>query len=312
MSNFREMVTLSNINQFISKFNEDCKNNNLKSLLTYIYDPLFLTTISNNSENSWKNFCYITAIDMNDDTKEDIFIDIFFSIDGTKMEKITGNQNTNFNQFYEKYKNMKYKFEEENIEDESNERKRYNDCKFILNSIFVEMLTSEKPNINNIRYYKECSDGIDDFYNKTIELLIEYKEYYTFKNLIGIMSLYTKYLYYFLDENIYPLYFKRLFDCFSLIEIESSLDNIISIDFLYKDYDEYYGLFYLYNRINSYCIANRNKFDLSKENDIFQSNLNKIVSEEQFNEFIEENNEVYSQKRTQQICNLIENIFFHI
>ena len=122
------------VDEYLRRFKIDCKNNNLSSLEEYFYDKDFLIAFCNNSETSYYNFIYLTAIKMDKDKKEKIFRLIYDNIQDTKKERISGGKN--FNEFYHPIKNMEYKFPE--IIDKTQEELDMEDAKFLLNSAFVE------------------------------------------------------------------------------------------------------------------------------------------------------------------------------
>lgn len=245
-----DFVQISNIDEYVQRFNRDCKNNNLDSLLQYIYDPLFISTISNNSETIEKSFIYLTAITMSLEMKEDIFRRIYASILPCKRWRILGGEFVTFEDFFDKYKNKKHVFVEKIL---SNKEREMQEIKFILDTLLNDMLTSESLNYKNIRHYCDCEEGdIETYYNTTIDLIIKYRHRISFEKLIKKMIKYEKYLYFFMDNEEYPKYFKRIFDLYdmsNLKEIVKSLHPLIYYILYDIDYEKFSSRYSLVLRL---------------------------------------------------------------
>lgn len=187
----KKYPSIKNINYYLQKYDDDCESNNLESLLTYLFDPFFMVTISNNSENSLYKFRFVTAVDMSDELKYDIFKSFYDSMHETK--KVTILNNMSFEQFYDEYRNIKHKFRPK-VEEKIVSNSRYvlsnydktnrDDAKYILNSILSDMLTSETPNFRNVKYYVEECEDLITYYEITIKLLLRYHKYYELNDMV--------------------------------------------------------------------------------------------------------------------------------
>lgn len=144
---------------------------------------------------------------------------------------------------------------------------------FILDRILPDMLQSENPRYEKLnKYYniKSISD-LNDYYNKVIDLILEYKQFYTTKMIVTVISRNTNYHYFFFGCDEYPKYFKRLFDIFKINSIYEILPSLIHPDILFESYDSYINLFYFSNRL------------YYKDNSSF---LERLISEEEFDDLV--------------------------
>lgn len=256
-----------NFKSMIAKFDDDVMNNDLKSIITYIYNEEFLKFlilfISNNPEYPDK----LTSVDMDFRTKKNIFKAIFNAATKSEQQEILCSDS--FEEFYELYRNSHYIFP--SISDFN----AVTDSGYILGTILSDMLSSETPNYDNLRYYGiNVITSLEDYYNQVIYLLLKYRRFYTFDQLLYRMMKNTNYFYFFFDADEYPKYFKRVFDRFSsdLIHINIKISNILeNISLTNLDYDDFVNLFYIINRLY---------YD---NNDSF---LERIPSEDEFNEFV--------------------------
>jgi hypothetical protein len=146
-----------------------------------------------------------------------------------------------------------------------------------MGTIFVDMLSSDKPNPRFLQYYGECSDDVEEFYKKTINLIISY--HISLDAIILTILNNQEFIYYFLgDDEEYEKYLKLLFSNFSKFNIKMTLDNMKQYGNYIVDKTWWENFFILKYRLESDSNDKFNEKMKKLESDVLNSILNQKIS----------------------------------
>lgn len=212
------LITLENIDMFYS----DLKNGNEKSLYSYADDELFAKTMANDPENSPKIFSIVMKSNIDYFCKEFILEAFYEAIRPENKRHVLPSATMSIERFVEWYT-------EPTIEISPLQRISilFQDANYIKNTIFWDMVNSDRPDITSIRYVK-CNDNCtnDDFYEKVTTLLIDRKDLYKdeLSSFIEILQRCVHVKYFFEGEGF--KYMKRIISMWSPDMINSEIRNL--------------------------------------------------------------------------------------
>lgn len=245
------MTNFERIDELIVKFQRDLASEDINSIIEYIDEPGFITTLVNNSESSRLYFYAVSKI--SGDGEYDLFSLMYEKISNDKKWRICDNKN--LKDFYSECRSSSWSALNFKVNQKKIEPAKVDDFEWFMNSVVSEMLNDETPNFRNIEYYNDGlqPESLDEFYRIVKNYLLRNIQMLSLKKLCLIMYKNYKFLYYFMGDPEYDDYFKEIFDHFSREERTKNAELLFLRPI--TDYSKYVGLFCLKRRLNNYDFA---------------------------------------------------------
>jgi len=239
------------LDPLIEKFNKDIFESNLDSIDAYINEEYFIQTVSNNSESSIYKFILVSRMNVDDELRYKLFKKMYNSVVEDKKWRIC--QSLSCDNFYDYCRDQKLRIDslikKDNKEKDNTEKDNIN---WLMNTCLVEMLTSDNPNLLNIKYLNNDlpANDANHFYDLTTSILLSKVSSIPLQNIIDIFVNNYKFVYFFLGDDEYNRFFKSVFDSYSneeRIKIAKSTINKI----LNSCYEKYYAIACLVFRLTN-------------------------------------------------------------